>query len=252
MRSIVTQRLHLVPVREENAQALWHVLQQPDLRDFQDLPDLDATAFRRNIAQRPQELRPAAIGRFEWMVYWTKIRANGSPPIGWVSLRISERATETAEIGYSVVREHRGHGIATEAVTGLIDEGFERAGLAAYAPTAFPKTLRRARSSSATGSSKTASPGTVRPCRDSRSTSLLTCSRASAGSRGEGSIRVARPLDRNARVGEPLVARFEPAAQVCEQRLAHDGDAQPSGYVAHRDPLGRDNVVHGVALVRRL
>ena len=54
MRSIVTQRLHLVPVREENAQALWHVLQQPDLRDFQDLPDLDATAFRRNIAQRPR------------------------------------------------------------------------------------------------------------------------------------------------------------------------------------------------------
>ena len=63
------------------------------------------------------------------MIYWTKIRANGSPPIGWVSLRIAERATETAEIGYSVVREHRGHGVATEAVTGLIAEGFERAGL---------------------------------------------------------------------------------------------------------------------------
>ena len=129
MRSIVTPRLHLVPVREENAQALWQVLQQPDLRDFQDLPDLDATAFRRNIAQRPKELRPAAIGRFEWMIYWTEIRANGSPPVGWVSLRISERATDTAEIGYSVVREHRGRGVATEAVAGLVVEGFERAAL---------------------------------------------------------------------------------------------------------------------------
>jgi len=129
MRSIVTQRLHLLPVREENAQALWHVLQQPDLRGFQDLPDLDATAFRRSIAQRPQELRPAAVGRFEWMIYWTKIRANGSPPIGWVSLRIAERASDTAEIGYSVVREHRGRGVATEAVAGLVVEGFERAGL---------------------------------------------------------------------------------------------------------------------------
>jgi len=128
MRVIPTRRLNLVPVREENAETLWQVLQQPDLRDFQDLPDLDAAAFRRNIAQRPKELRAAAIGRFEWMIYWRGTDA--SKPLGWVSLRIAERATETAEIGYSVVREHRGRGVATEAVAALVAEGFERAQLA--------------------------------------------------------------------------------------------------------------------------
>lgn len=128
MRPILTRRLRLVPVREDNAETLWTVLQQPDLRDFQDLPDLDVTAFRRNIAQRPKELRPAAVGRFEWMIY--RVADNGSPPLGWVSLRIPERAVDTAEIGYSVVREHRGARVATEAVAGLVQEGFERARLA--------------------------------------------------------------------------------------------------------------------------
>lgn len=127
MRLIRTQRLQLVPVREENALTLWHVLQQPDLRDFQDLPDLGAAAFRRNIAQRPKELRSGAVGRFEWIIQWNE--PDGSPPLGWVSLRIAEGVPETAEIGYSVVREGRGRGVATEAVAGLVAEGFERAGL---------------------------------------------------------------------------------------------------------------------------
>lgn len=127
MRTILTRRLRLVPVRAENARTLWEVLQLPGLRDFQDLPDLNAEAFRRNIEQRPKDLRAAAIGRFEWIVYWNGDA--GGTPLGWVSLRIAERAIETAEIGYSVVREHRGRGVAGEAVAGLVAEGFERAGL---------------------------------------------------------------------------------------------------------------------------
>ena len=127
MRRIPTRRLQLVPVREENAETLWQVLQQPDLRNFQDLPDLDAEAFRRNIAQRPKDLHAGAVGRFEWIIYWNG--AHGRDPLGWVSLRIAERAIDTAEIGYSVVREHRGHGVATEAVAALVAEGFEQARL---------------------------------------------------------------------------------------------------------------------------
>ncbi len=138
MRPILTRRLRLVPVQEENAHTLWQVLQQPDLRDFQDLPDLDAAEFRRNIAQRPKELQAGAVGRFEWMLYWS---AEGSQPLGWVSLRIPERATETAEIGYSVVREHRGRGVATEAVAGLVAEGFERAGLTRVRAYCVPKNV---------------------------------------------------------------------------------------------------------------
>ncbi len=139
MRPILTRRLRLVPVREENAQTLWCVLQQPDLRDFQDLPDLDAAAFRRNITQRPKELRAGAIGRFEWMLYWSG--AEGAQPLGWVSLRIPERAAGTAEIGYSIVREHRGRGIATEAVAALVAEGFERARLARVRAYCVPENV---------------------------------------------------------------------------------------------------------------
>lgn len=130
MKSIRTARLHLIPVREENAQTLWEVIQQPDLRDFQDLPDLDVAEFRRSIAQRPKELRPSIAGRFEWLVYWSGAHENGdAEPLGWVSLRVAERATERAEIGYSIVRAHRRRGIATEAVGGLVAEAFECARL---------------------------------------------------------------------------------------------------------------------------
>ena len=131
MREIFTPRLRMVPVREKNAQTLWLVLQQPDLRDFQDLPDLNAQEFRRSIAARPAELAPGAIGRFEWLLFWSA-QNDGSETLealGWVSLRVAQRSPESAEIGYSVVREARGRGVATEAVAGLVSEAFERARL---------------------------------------------------------------------------------------------------------------------------
>ena len=40
MNVISTKRLRLVPVTSENAKLLWDVLQEPDLRDYQDLPDV--------------------------------------------------------------------------------------------------------------------------------------------------------------------------------------------------------------------
>ncbi|MGA8534525.1 MAG: GNAT family N-acetyltransferase [Candidatus Tumulicola sp.] len=131
MRTLRTRRLVLVPVSEENAAALWDVLQEPDLRDFQDLPDLDVAQFRRTVAARPKVLAPSAIGRFEWLMYFVQPedRRVESEPLGWVSLRIAERTPTTAEIGYSVVAAYRGRGIATEAVATLVGEGFARAKL---------------------------------------------------------------------------------------------------------------------------
>jgi RimJ/RimL family protein N-acetyltransferase len=121
MRTICSDRLQLIPVTIENADVLWEVLQQPDLRDFQDLPELGVEQFKRSVAERPGVLQPAVAGRFEWLVY-------SNPPageaLGWVSLRISDRMLAAGEIGYSIVRAHRNRGIATEAVGMLIDEGF--------------------------------------------------------------------------------------------------------------------------------
>jgi ribosomal-protein-alanine N-acetyltransferase len=125
MRRLRTRRLRLEPVTPANAATLWSVLQAPNLRDYQDLPGLSLEQFTAAVAERPPALRAGAAGRFEWLVY----RREGSDAIGWVSLRIAERTRSTAEIGYSIVRDYRGQGLASEAVAALIEEGFRNAGL---------------------------------------------------------------------------------------------------------------------------
>ncbi|HVR46070.1 MAG TPA: GNAT family N-acetyltransferase [Candidatus Binatia bacterium] len=122
VRTIRTARLRLEPVTAANAGVLWEVLQEPDLRDFQDLPDVNRAQFLRTVGSRPTRFGPGATGRFEWLVHL----GDRTETLGWVSLRISESSRSTAEIGYSVVRAHRGRGFATEAVAALVDEGFRR------------------------------------------------------------------------------------------------------------------------------
>jgi RimJ/RimL family protein N-acetyltransferase len=126
MRTIVTRRMHLVPVTEANAALLWEVLQQPDLRDFQDLPNLNSTQFSRAVGARPKRFRPGAIGRFEWLMQFI---TRDVGPLGWVSLRIGDNDRSAAEIGYSVVSRFRRQGLAGEAVAALVNEGFERGNL---------------------------------------------------------------------------------------------------------------------------
>jgi ribosomal-protein-alanine N-acetyltransferase len=126
VRTIRTARLRLVPVTPANAGLLWEILQAPDLRDYQDLPNVNRAQFIRTVGARPTRLASCAPGRYEWLLHFT---AKQSEALGWVSLRIPEADRSSAEIGYSVVRAFRGRGIASEAVAALIEEGFRRAGL---------------------------------------------------------------------------------------------------------------------------
>lgn len=137
MRRVRTVRLRLEPVTVQNAGALWNVLQQPDLRTYQDLPNVGAPAFADMVAKRPKVLRQGASGRFEWLIYPPQSRR----PAGWISLRIADRDLETGEIGYSIVREFRGQGIASEAVAALLDEAFEQANLARINAYCVPENL---------------------------------------------------------------------------------------------------------------
>jgi RimJ/RimL family protein N-acetyltransferase len=127
MRRICSERICLVPVTPANADVLWDILQEPDLRDYQDLPDLDMPQFRRSVSARPRTLEPGATGRFEWLIYFNAAKANRA--LGWVSLRVAEPSRSSAEIGYSVVSAFRGRGVASEAVRMLVNEGFRRANL---------------------------------------------------------------------------------------------------------------------------
>ncbi|HEX8807074.1 MAG TPA: GNAT family N-acetyltransferase [Candidatus Aquilonibacter sp.] len=122
MRVLTTERLRLVPVTSHNAEALWELLQQPGLREYQDLPDVDLAQFKRMVGARPPKLEPGSWGRFEWLIYLEGV----SEPVGWSSLRVGERVTSSAEIGYSVAQAYRGRGIATESVAALVGEAFAR------------------------------------------------------------------------------------------------------------------------------
>jgi RimJ/RimL family protein N-acetyltransferase len=137
VRSVTTERLRLEPVTPDNAAVLWSILQLPGLRDFQDLPEVDLTQFRRNVASRPRMLEAGTWGRFEWLIYLNGVQ----DPAGWASLRIGERTTFAAEVGYSVVREYRGRGIATEAVQGLVDDAFARLRLRRVRAYCVPENL---------------------------------------------------------------------------------------------------------------
>lgn len=117
---------------------LWELLQEPDLRDYQDLPDVDRAAFLRIVNARPTRFGSGSIGRFEWLVHYVD---GVQDPLGWVSMRIAEANRAAAEIGYSVVRQHRCRGIATEAVAALVEEGFRRARLEEVRAYCLPENL---------------------------------------------------------------------------------------------------------------
>jgi [ribosomal protein S5]-alanine N-acetyltransferase len=120
MKALSTARLRLEPVNTRNASVLWRVMQSEDLRRFQDVPRLSREDFARRVASRPRAFDGATAGRFEWLVRL----AEGGGPIGWVSLRVGENAPGTAEVGYSLLAEARGRGLATEAVAAVVASAF--------------------------------------------------------------------------------------------------------------------------------
>ena len=113
------------PVREEDARALATLSRRTDMQEFQEIPLLTQGELASRIARRPKRLDPRAVGRFEWLMYIDGF----SHPMGWVSLRIFDRVRNVGEIGYSLVSDFRGRGLATESAAGLVDTAFSVGGL---------------------------------------------------------------------------------------------------------------------------
>jgi ribosomal-protein-alanine N-acetyltransferase len=120
VRKLRTTRLTLTPVQARNARELWKVLNAPDLRKYQDIPRVAVEEFERQVRNRPRALDGRSTGRFEWLIQL------GEHPnvIGWISLRVNDRAPNVGEIGYSLIEQARGKGFATEALQALVDEAF--------------------------------------------------------------------------------------------------------------------------------
>ena len=121
MRNLAARRVTLIPVDARNARELWEVLNAPDLRKYQDIPRVRAEEFERQVRARPKNLRGGATGRFEWLV------KAGDPKaaVGWISLRVNDRAPRVGEVGYSLLPDARGKGYASEALAAVIDEAFQ-------------------------------------------------------------------------------------------------------------------------------
>lgn len=137
-KSIDTARLRLVPVTPANAEVLWQLMQTPELRTFQDLPSMDRSQFVGLVAMHRRGPEVAGPGRYEWLIE----HAHGGDVIGWVSLRIAEGRQENGEIGYSLLKEHRGKGYATEAVRALVDVAFARARVSLLRAYCLPENER--------------------------------------------------------------------------------------------------------------
>lgn len=120
MKPIATSRLDLEPVRPENAHALWEIMEQPDLRRYQDIPHYQLDEFKRRVAVRPRRIEQERVGRYEWII---TVRSTGAR-VGWVSLRIGENAKHAAEMGYTLVTAARGRGYAQEGVQAVTDAAF--------------------------------------------------------------------------------------------------------------------------------
>jgi [ribosomal protein S5]-alanine N-acetyltransferase len=137
MRKLLTPRLDLLPVDDEHARNLWRVLQQPNLREFQDIPRISVEEFERQVRTRPSRFAPGVIGRFEWLI---RERQTGAD-IGWVSVRINDRTRDHAELGYSLITTARRKGYAREALRALVDEIFAATELAEVHACAVPENL---------------------------------------------------------------------------------------------------------------
>ena len=134
MTVIETKRLNLEPVTAANAEVLWRIMQRPHLRQFQDVPRVDAAEFLRRVAGRPARFDGRLAGRFEWLV---RVRENGTA-IGWVSLRVGEGTRGSAEIGYSIVAPARGRGYAREAAW-VVSSAFSRTQVARIEACCVPE-----------------------------------------------------------------------------------------------------------------
>jgi [ribosomal protein S5]-alanine N-acetyltransferase len=81
--------------------------------------------------ERIREFVGRQIGHFDLLGYclWKLLRKDTSAMIGFCGLQPLDGAAET-EIGWWLARDSWGQGLATEAARTVLQDGFERAGLA--------------------------------------------------------------------------------------------------------------------------
>ncbi|MFT7474741.1 MAG: RimJ/RimL family protein N-acetyltransferase [Verrucomicrobiales bacterium] len=136
-----TKRLLLRPVRASDTNALFERRNDPAVAEMQDW----VTPF---VFERAESLIAAVAdmdgpGSAGWWML-TIADASDTQIYGDLALKL-ENDGRSAEVGYSLAREHWGKGIASEALTGLLDWLFEDQGVTRVAAMLLPENHRSAR-----------------------------------------------------------------------------------------------------------
>lgn len=119
MATITTSRLILTPFR------------LPDWPFFRMLrEDRSVMRFMAAIAPEKETRRLFAIRLSEPHVFVIRTKENDTP-LGDIGLQISRHNPEEADIGYTVIPQAQGRGIASEALRAICDYAFNEAGVKA-------------------------------------------------------------------------------------------------------------------------
>ncbi|HEY5168805.1 MAG TPA: GNAT family protein [Thermoleophilia bacterium] len=111
--SILTSRLILRPLLEDDASRLFEYRSDPSVRRYQSFEPQSVEDARRFIEAGSWEHSDV------WHQLGIRVRSSGAL-VGDLGFRFSGEQPHQAEIGVTVAPEHQGQGIATEALAGLL------------------------------------------------------------------------------------------------------------------------------------
>ena len=118
---ILSERLSLREVREDDLPSLWLLDSDPEVMKYIRPPSTDKEAF---MAEHKKDLEAGERFKFFRLITLKKT----DKPIGWLLLRPTEDQ-KWVEVGYRVLKNHWGKGYAPEACRTIIDLAFSKWGL---------------------------------------------------------------------------------------------------------------------------
>ncbi len=122
---IESERLLLRRFKDSDLVPFMAYRNDPEVAKYQDWDSCDqqeAMAFIREM----EAARPGVPG--EWFQFAIESKETGAL-IGDCALKVDEHEPYRAEIGFTLAREHQGKGLASEAVSRLLDYAFDALGL---------------------------------------------------------------------------------------------------------------------------
>lgn len=113
MMELLTPRLHVDALRDDDAEALFACRADPAVARFQGWCPVDVVAARDFIAAQPTP--PEASGWFQRAI---RLRDTGQL-IGDLGVNLPEEAEGSVEFGISIAPAHQGSGYASEAIRAM-------------------------------------------------------------------------------------------------------------------------------------